>query len=225
MTDQTLRALVDLRDRQIQKARIQFGNRLAAIDNSADPSSRKQRAIVDRWHGVFEQIEEELDRDIADLVRDYPIFDRVTAVKGIGPMLAAKLIAMIDIERADTPSALWRFAGYGVVDGQRERPVKGEKLHYNTRLKTTCYLIGTSFLKAKSPYRDVYDKAKEDYDRTRPEWTKAHKHQAAMRVMIKRFLVHLWLVWRETEGLPTRTPYVQEYMGHTHIDLPEDYGW
>lgn len=226
MSNSLLRALVDLRDRQIQKARIQFGNRLDALEREADDAAdSKQAQIVERWLIRFTELEGELDRDIAREVRNYSFFEQMNALKGIGPLLAAKLIALIDIERADTVSALWRYAGYAVINGERERPVKGETLHYNKRLKTTLYLVGTSFLRANSPYRRVYDSARQHYDETRPEWTPLHRHRAAQRKMVKQFLAHLWERWRKVEGLPTRALYVQEYLGHDHISRPEDFGW
>jgi len=43
-----------------------------------------------------------------------------------------------------------------------------------------------------------------------------------VRKMIKRFLVLLWAYWREAEGLPTRVPYPQEYLGHDHMVVPGD---
>lgn len=224
MQDSTLRALVDLRDRQIQKARIQFGNRLSAIERESDNGSSQQRRTVERWLNRFAELEKELDKDIAAAAGEYPIYDYVTTVKGVGPLLAAKLISMIDITIPSTPSALWKYAGYAVEGGERDRLRKGEKAPYNTRLKTTCYLIGTSMLRCNSPYRAVYDAAKERYQATR-DWSKGRVDMAARRKMIKVFLVHLWLVWRELEGLPTRTPYVQEYMGHTHIITPQEMGW
>jgi transposase len=226
MQDSTLRALVDLRDKQIQKARIQFGNRLGAIERQDDNTTDRQQQIVERWLNRFSQLESELDQDIEAAAGEYRIYPYVTEIRGIGPLLAAKLIAMIDIERASTPSALWKYAGYAVdQNGERDRLHKGEKSPYNTRLKTTCYLIGTSMLRCNSPYRRVYDAAKERYQATRPDWNKARIDMASRRKMIKVFLVHLWLVWRELEGLPTRTPYVQEHMGHTHIIQPEEMGW
>ena len=159
------------------------------------------------------------------MVKHMPIVQRVTKVKGIGPMLAAKLVSMIDIERADTVSSLWRYGGWAVIDGQRERPTAGEKLHYNSRLKTTCYLIGVSFLKSNSPYRKVYDDARAYYSANRPDWTEGHRHNAAMRKMIKMFLSALWLVWRQLEGLPITYPYAHERLGHQHYNSPEDFGW
>jgi hypothetical protein len=225
MNDSLLRALVDLRDRQIQKARIQFGNRVSALERGADNGHAAQLIIAERWMERFKELEKELDRDIAGQVKDHPMFDYLTALKGVGPLLAAKLLSMIDIERADTISALWRYAGYAVIDGEREKPVRGEKLHYNSRLKTTCYLVATSFLRSNSPYREVYDHYRAYYAENRPDWTDGRRHNAAMRKMIKRFLSHLWLTWRQLEGLPIREPYAGEYLGHTHFDRPEDFGW
>lgn len=225
MSNELLRALVDLRDRQIQKARIQFGNRVDALERGVDNGFPQQMAVAEKWAMRFQLLEEELDKDIADAVKHYAIYDYVSSLKGIGPILAAKLIAMIDIEQSPNISSLWRYAGYAVIDGERERPVKGEKLHYNKRLKTTCYLIGSSFLKCGSPYREVYDSARVYYEANRPDWTKGHQHNAAMRKMIKRFLSHLWQVWRELEGLEVTEPYVQSRLGHDSIDSPAAYGW
>ncbi len=224
-TNSTLRALIDLRDRTLQKSRIQFGNRLSAFERGADQANESTSELVTRWQQRFNELELEADKDIEALIGDWPIVQAMIQIRGVGKLLAAKVIAMIDIDRADTVSALWRYAGYGVVDGERERPVKGEKLHYNIRLKTTCYLIGTSFLRLKSPYADVYYAAKEYYQANRADWTKLHIHRAAMRKMIKVWLSHLWQVWREMEGLPTPDLYVMEKMGHTHYKSPSEFGW
>ena len=47
---------------------------------------------------------------------------------------------------------------------------------------------------------------------------------SARRKMIKIFLAHLWDFWREWEGLPRRTPYVEEYGGHITYTRQE-FGW
>lgn len=119
------------------------------------------------------------------------------------------------------------------------------KLHYNKRTKKTCYLISRAFIMAKhKTYEPIYREAKEFYTRVHPEWIlrpskrklkgkivmvkikggDLHVDLAARRKMVKVFLVHLWLKWREAEGLPTRGPYVQEYMSHEVIAPPEPEG-
>jgi hypothetical protein len=223
MDQNSVRALVDLRDRTLQKLRISFGNRLAAIENGNDSGESKE--LFERWFERFNMLETEADKDIELLIGDEPIVEILCGIKGIGTTLSAKLISMIDIQEADSVSALWRYAGYAVIDGEREKPTKGEPLHYNARLKTTCYLIGSSFLKCSSPYRAIYDSAKEYYEANRPDWPKGHKHNAAMRKMIKIFLSHLWESWRELEGLPIKDAYVLEKLGHTHRFEKGDFGW
>jgi hypothetical protein len=220
-----LRELVDLRDRTLQKARIAFGNRVGAGERETDAVDPETIKRLADWEMKFEKLEEEAEGEICELVKEWPIVQQMYQVRGIGLTLAAKVVAMVDIEKADTVSALWRYAGYAVIDGQREYPKKGEKLAYNKRLKCTLYLVGTSFLRSGSPYRKIYDKAKERYSQTKIDWTPMHKHRAAQRIMIKVFLSHLWERWRKLEGLPTRELYVQEKLGHEHYYKAEEFGW
>lgn len=223
--DNELRALVDLRDRVLQKNRIAFGNRINAVNLEADETTDQVSDLYHRWYERFLDLEKEADNDIKELAKDYPIIEEISQVKGIGVLLASKMVSLIDITRADTVSALWRYAGYAVIDGERERPRKGEKLSYNVRLKTTMYLIATGFLRSNSPYRRIYDSAKEYYEINRPDWTKGHRHNAAIRKMIKIFLSHVWLRWRSLEGLQISEPYVNDKLAHIHYYAPEEFGW
>lgn len=220
-----LRTLVDLRDRTLQKSRIAFGLRGGALERGADVADPATLELFQRWEARFDELETECDKDIEALVEDMPIVIHLTRLKGIGPMLAAKMVSLIDIEQADTVSALWRFAGLAVINGERERPTKGEKLHYSIRLKTTLYLVATSFMRSNSPYRALYDESREHYLATHADWTKGHQHLASMRRMEKVFLAHFWERWRLLEELPIRKLYVQEQLGHTHMLDPKDFGW
>lgn len=222
--DTTLRVLVDLRD-ALQRERIAFGNRVDALERAADTGNGESHATMNRYHERFLELEKQAAADIADAVKEYPIYDSLRKVKGVGPMLAAQLIAAIDIRRAETVSGLWKFAGYAVVEDRADRPVKGQKLAYNAHLKKVCYLLGTSFLKSNSPYRAVYDSSRAYYEANRPDWSKMRQHRAAMRRMIKHFLAHLWEVWRKLEGLEVRELYVVERLGHRHVSSPAEFGW
>lgn len=225
MDEITLRALVDLRNRTLQKSRIAFGNRLGAIERGEDIVSNGTMALLERWYERFDKLEKEIDDDIRELVDGAILIEYMIAVKGVGPILAAQAISMIDIERANTVSALWRYSGFGVVDGKAERLIKGKKSRYNKRLKNICLKIATSLLRANSPYRQIYDDAREYYERERVDWNKKHQDYAAKRKMIKVWLSHLWEVWRKFEGLPVRNIYAQDKLGHTHYIKPQDYGW
>ena len=174
-----------------------------------------------------------------------PVWAWLTSIRGLGEGgLAAQLIAQIDdIESFTTVSKLWRFCGYAVIDGQIERGVKGEKSHYNRRLKSVCYLIADQFIKQQtSPYVEVYYEAKRQDREAHPEtmcrqcgipWEECkskkahaktfndgHIHHRAMRKMVKLFLSHLWVIWREAEDLPITLPYAHAILGHTHYMAP-----
>lgn len=203
----------------IQKVRIACSNRVSAAE-------REGKAIPKLLESLSEKLksaENDVQKYMKQYVEEHSVWPWLSQVKGIGHTLACKLLSQIqDISKFDTVSKLWRFAGMAVIDGQAERLKKGEKAHYNKALKTIMYLIGTALMRANSPYRKIYDDAKEYYTTNR-DWTKGHIHLAAMRKMEKVFLSHLWQKWREAEGLPTREEYVFEKLGHTTRYAPEDF--
>lgn len=47
-----------------------------------------------------------------------------------------------------------------------------------------------------------------------------HVDNICKRKVMVLFLQHLWEVWREGEGLPTRSPYAMEKLGHTTFISP-----
>jgi hypothetical protein len=67
-------------------------------------------------------------------------------------------------------------------------PSRGESASYDRQAKKICYLIGVSFLRSKSLYREIYDKERERLLRERADWSKARQHLAALRKMEKLFL-------------------------------------
>jgi hypothetical protein len=74
---------------------------------------------------------------------------------GIGPVLASGLSAHIDLAKANSVSAVWKFAG--LAPGF-DRKVKGQKLPYNARLKTLCWKLGESFVKVSGKEGATYGK-------------------------------------------------------------------
>jgi len=165
-----------------------------------------------------------------------PIWDWITEIKGMkSGKLPAQLLAQInDISLSPTVSSLWRFCGYAVYDGKTERNKKGEKSHYNRQLKSICYLIGEQFVRQQTPfYVDLYYAEKLRLRDLHPEKIKengkwkyndGHLHAMAKRKMVKIFLQHLWVTWREIEGLPVSDPYSISIMGHAkYIMAPVGY--
>ena len=210
----------------IQGVRIALGNKTWATENAGNV------AIPQIYVDMIDQLkdmEKGLIREASQQLKTHPAWDTWGKhVKGFGPTLAMQLFGQIgDIGRFDTVSKLWKYCGLGVTDGKADRRRKGEKLSYSPRLKTLLYNIGTSFLKTKSPYRDIYDEKKLVYetrkDESGKEWSKLRIHLASMRIMEKIFLAHMWQKWREAEGLLIREEYVFDYLGHTTRYKPEDF--
>jgi len=183
-------------------------------------------------------VEGYVDGQLAKWVLSHPAYPWFSRVKGIGKENIGKVIGMVDIERAPTVSALWKFAGFAVEDGKAPKPKKGEKNTYNARLRTMCWRVGSSLMRAGGGFYDYYivEKEKETakllldgwtikaaakYDLEKKRISVGHVHNRALRKMIKLFLACLWKVWREAEGLPIRSPYAMT-IGHTHEIQPLD---
>jgi hypothetical protein len=144
---------------------------------------------------------------------------------GIGPVIAAGMLAHIDIKKAPTAGHIWRYAGLDptvVWKPKTKRP-------WNADLKVLCWKAGQSFMKFSNSdecfYGHIYRERKA-YEVARNERgdnkqlaadilasksfkkdTEAYKHLSigklppaqidgrARRYAVKAFLSHLQLVW------------------------------
>lgn len=167
-----------------------------------------------------------LQKDIAKTVKTHPLWKHfLKDVKGCGEVLAAVIITEFDIRKAPTVSNLWSFSG--LAPG-KDRKKKGEKCPFNQFLRSKlCGVLGSSFLKCNSPYREYYDNMRhrlesmtwgmESKNPTNKDNPRAgHQHKAAIRYMVKMFLKDLYIAWRTLEELPVRPPYQEEYLGMKH---------
>ncbi len=172
---------------------------------------------------VLKKGEELIAKQIEYLGRQVsaPMFERLTNVKGIGPVLAGGLLAYFDPEKAKHPSSFWKYAGLHVVEGKAIRRARGNKVDFNPRLRVLAYKIGDSFLKQRTqPYRQIYDDEKsrqlivlkEEIENTKSG--KIHVELRARRKMVKAFLADFWFTYREIKGLPTNSPYANDMLHH-----------
>jgi len=227
----------------IQKARVAAQVRETHLEKNGRKCELTKEVIV-----KAETFELWLNEKIGDYVKNHPAYDWLSKVKGVGALNIGKVMSLIDIERATMVSKLWRYAGFSVEHGKAERQQKGHKLHYNKMLKSMCWRLGKSLIRAKGEYYNFYLEQKKMYakrfkeegrevisatklpkdDKGRKTETDklvalGHLDMMAMRKMIKLFLSHLWLVWREAEGLSVTKPYVHAIKGHADYKAPEDF--
>lgn len=195
----------------------------------------------------LQDLEKHIDGRIAIILTSHPAYDWFSRVKGIGKENIAKVVGMVDIEKANTISSLWKFAGFSVEDGKAPKRVKGGgKLSYNSQLRSMCWRLGSSLLRAKGVFYEYYLQQKDRYmqrfenegvkvapttslpkvggKRTETEGyiSEGHVHNMALRKMIKLFLACLWLKWRESAGLPITEPYAIGVLKHDSMIDPEN---
>ncbi|MDB4881302.1 MAG: hypothetical protein JWL95_68 [Gemmatimonadetes bacterium] len=95
-----------------------------------------------------------------------------------------------------------RIGGLGHQRVAQPRPRRFEARRYDASAKSICFLIGTSFSRQGGPYKLFYKEAFQRYTDRHPDWPAKRRVLAAMRLTVKLFLKHLWMVWREAEGMP-----------------------
>lgn len=106
---------------------------------------------------------------------------------------------------------------------------------YNPWIKTKLMgVLSGSFLRASSPWAAVYygyknrletdpsrqkvtlvkyKKMHKDKEDTTKVWPPARIHRAALRYMVKQFLLDFWREWRTLKGLPVPGPYSETKLG------------
>lgn len=197
---------------RIQNHRIAFGNQIRALKEvklNINP--------LEEYFSTLHKVEKDMEKYIKDSLKDEVIWtDFLKKTKGIGGLLAAGLVNLVDIKKARHISSLWKFAGLDVVNGKAPRLTKGQKTTWNPLMRQLCWKIAKSFIMTKSPYRKFYDERKKLEEKTHKDLTKIHRHNRAMRFMIKRFLADFWIAWRKIEGLEVSLPYVVEKLGHKY---------
>lgn len=148
LTDDEARYFVDTYY-AMQEDRIRAANQVRALSTSGEPHT------VVSWLADQASV---LETNIKAALGHYADGRVVGAwsqrVPGIGPILAAGLLAHIDIARAPTVGHIWRFAGLDPTVTW----AKGQKRPWNARLKVVCWKVGESFVKVSGSATDVYGK-------------------------------------------------------------------
>lgn len=242
LLDTEVKAIADVRQK-LQRHRIQNGNRVEAYNKLVEEGKApKVKPFFAELFEQFAKLETMADKEIARRMASHKMWEIVTGLRGVGPILAARLLLPIDIHRAKNAGNLVKYAGFAVnrETNKADRRVKGEKLTYNNELKTTIYLIVQSFIKVPNcPYRQDYDNAKRRYEELYPDKptdpdlvipgkiykTKDHRNKMAIRKVARLFLCHLHEVWCKVEGLEVRLPYALEHLGHNTYISPQERGW
>jgi len=239
---EALKSMVEQRGRYI-KTQVGLQNKLVAFKRHMDDMPEDEMDSYLETISYYSDKVDGMDKRIKDYIKDLemPIITRLRKIKGIGDLYIAVLITFLNPYEAPHISSFWAFVGYHGDSTQRY--VKGQKGGGHKGLRTELFKIASNFLRNKNEhYTRIFYEERERLENcdnpckdrmkggaikmtTWKETSPNHRRFAATRKMMKIFLAHLWLVWREIEGLPISEPYAQAKLGHNHIMKPEDFGW
>lgn len=225
----------------LQKLRIMTNNRYFALQKSGSPHS-----LVEYYGKQLHSLEAALIKPLNSFTNEFIVGRWALSQYGIGPVLAAGLVAHIDMSRAHTAGSIWRYAGLDPTVVWK----KGEKRPWNGELKTLTWKIGQSFMKFhkreqcfygqlysmdkirrveknnSGKYSDIAQNLlltknfKDNKTKMILESGKlsdAHIDAQARRYAVKIFLSHYHAVgYQELHGKPAPRPYIIEHGGHVH---------
>ncbi|MGH9389236.1 MAG: hypothetical protein ACRD1Z_06430 [Vicinamibacteria bacterium] len=230
----------------MQDQRIRSSNQIRSLVKSEEPHD-----VLAWFMAQAEGLEDQVKRALGAYAAAPLVGKWSLSQYGIGPVIAAGLLAHIDITKAPTVGHIWRFAGLDPTVTWKE----GQKRPWNARLKVLCWKLGESFKRFSGKEACVYGtvylaRKRQEVLRNdsgafadqaaltlaaRPK----HKQRAiyadgrlpngrldlrATRYAVKLFLAHWHHVASEVEyGTPPPKPYVIEHLGHAHFVAPP--GW
>ncbi|MDQ6691118.1 MAG: transposase [Gemmatimonadota bacterium] len=131
-----LRLLYQLYE-EAQRSRIAHGERLRAIFQGRAFSSLAQTdgdsddllkaikrgesagapRLLERAYARATDDEAAAAVELRDVIEQHPAWPWLDGVKGIGHLLAARLLSRLDVTRAKTPSSFWAYCGLGTIPG------------------------------------------------------------------------------------------------------------
>lgn len=223
-----LRRLVVLYE-AVQKDRIILGNRIKALERIGEIPTPMMIGRLDSAVAEEKQLKEEIKLYLEGREKGkrknpdnypFPVYEWLTAIKGVDAVLAGKLIARIDLDYTPSAAALRQYAGYGdptliqARNGKKMSKEEAKKLG-NRQLKKDLFLVTECWVKLKRLRREhkyvqmIRDRkayelrrmlnAKRGDEEIKPKRgveapvaTRGHADNRARRYTIKKFLNDLY---------------------------------
>jgi hypothetical protein len=151
------RAAADLGEREVRFLvqryyAMQDDRKRTAQQRDAAADAEEPNLIMRRLFNDNSRMEKNIRYALTRWGQDDPRCQWANTIPGIGPVLAAGLVAHTHMEHCPTVGHLWAFAG---LDPTKVWG-KGQKRPFNANLKVLCWKIGESFVKVKNKDNDIY---------------------------------------------------------------------
>jgi len=243
-----LKSLMDAR-KQAMKAENGANNRMKAYKRNVDRLDENTLQFCADQAESAKKHCNEIDKKVTKLINQLKesseLLSQALNIPSVGAVTMANCLVYINLQKADTVSKLWSYAG--LHKPNYERYQKGETSGGNKTLRTALYTFAQSVIKSRSnnfpsPYLSVYDseKAKKEVSE-QLTWTRntqgklvqvpwketkpSHRNGHAIRQVMKFFLSDFHFVGRTLMGLPVRPVYAEDKLGHINISHPNNRGW
>jgi hypothetical protein len=196
----------------IENQRIRADNRYRSLTRDDEWGK-----AIPEWHphviaaadaiAQIKALEKDQIRHLAWAFRELPvpIVTLVADTPGLGEKSAARWLGLVGDpgwhprhERPRRIRELYSYCGLSVVDGAAPRNRKGQQSNWNNMARTRLYVMAESGMKmagnhgTRSPYRDVYEAARERYEARGDDITKGHLFKRAMRIVMKQICRDFW---------------------------------
>lgn len=162
-----------------QEARKRTDNQTLSMDKEKEP-----HLLLDWLSDQNDTLEGQIKRALEKFTDEHKVGAWLKSIYGIGPVLAAGLIAHIDINKAPTAGHIWRYAGLDPTSKWEKKT----KRPWNADLKTLCWKVGQSFMKFSGSefctYGHIY-RARKEYEIKRNE-AGGNKETAANTLVTKK---------------------------------------
>lgn len=170
--------------------------------------------------------EDSLSMEIERQLKQLDVYTQVLApVRGIGPRLAARIIApVVDIRRFPGRAGFTKYAGWATLqvspDDDRRiaaKFVRGESAQFHELMRMGIWLFAEQLVRSSSQFRWWYDRYKQaradqvgnvvyiDKAGKERKLTKTWLERRARRYAASKFLGYLWFGWWELEGKTFRS--------------------
>lgn len=155
------------------------------------------------------------EKELAKLAKELPVWPWVEQVKGFGALTFAGVIGEAgDLSMYANPAKLWKRMGLAVINGGRQRCVKGAEAmqhSYSPQRRSLVWNIGECLIKQQGDYRALYlARMAREVEKC---WEEGLQHATIIAATVKSW---------ESRGLPTPVkvgkidPAQHRSCGHIH---------
>ena len=201
--------------------RVLAGNPQDEKDNFVASAIIADLNVVAKSIEPLKERRAEVEKEMAKLAKQLPVYAWVSGVKGLGPVGLAVIIGETgDLSNYPHWRMVWKRLGLMPYEGKAASSWKSGgltkenwvTLGYSPKRRAEIHACvadpmskhqlesaqksGSEFGAAKGKYGEVYVARREKTLVDHPDWTKAHARADALRIMTKTLISDLWSEWR-----------------------------